>query len=203
LWTIPNGSSPSADFEGLEDGRHEGCIRVDAEGNIYMIASRDSSIVTMKISPDGFLEWEAHCSYGDTTLPVGLWLDSLGNVYVVAQHVVYNPHQITYSIVKYVQTPDFVQSNPFEVPLFYALSQNYPNPFNPTTTISYQLPVNSNVTLKIFDMLGREIATLVNERQQAGQKVVQWDASTFSSGIYFCRLTAGNCIETKKMLLLR
>jgi hypothetical protein len=111
------------------------------------------------------------------------------------------PH-FRYEVTAY-KAPDGVRELISGIPLNYNLLQNYPNPFNPTTVIRYQLPVASTVSLTIYDLLGREVATLVNERQQAGWKEVQWNASTFSSGIYFCRLTAGNCIETKKMLLLR
>ena len=89
--------------------------------------------------------------------------------------------------------------------------QNYPNPFNPTTAISFQLSAVSVVTLKVIDVLGREIATLVNDVRSAGTYTVQWDASAFPSGTYFYRLQAGNAsttsapgfVETKKMILLR
>jgi hypothetical protein len=72
----------------------------------------------------------------------------------------------------------------------FMLSQNFPNPFNPTTVISYQLPVNSQVTLKVFDMLGREVATLVNEQRPAGSYDVPWNASRFASGVYLVRMDA-------------
>jgi hypothetical protein len=80
---------------------------------------------------------------------------------------------------------------------------SYPNPFNPSTTITYQLPATSNVNLKVFDMLGREVATLVNERQNAGQYQVRFDATRLASGMYFYRLQAGSFIETKKMMLVK
>jgi enterochelin esterase-like enzyme len=83
------------------------------------------------------------------------------------------------------------------------LGQNYPNPFNPGTVISYQLPVNSYVTLKVYDLLGRKVATLVDERKDAGTYSVQWDASQFSSGIYLCRFHAGQFQETKRMVLIK
>jgi len=90
-----------------------------------------------------------------------------------------------------------------EVPTDFSLDQNYPNPFNPSTTICYQLPTQSHVALKIFDVLGREVATLVNEVKQAGTYAVQWDASGLASGVYFYRLEAGNFTSVKKLLLLR
>ena len=90
-----------------------------------------------------------------------------------------------------------------KIPLTFALRQNYPNPFNPSTTIEYQIPNQSFVSLKIFDLLGREVATLVDEMNQAGIHSVKWDASVFSSGIYFYRLSAGSYSATKKLILLR
>ncbi len=86
----------------------------------------------------------------------------------------------------------------------YFLSQNYPNPFNPVTVIRYSLLVNRLVTLKVFDVLGNEVATLVNEKQNAGSYEVDFDGSNFSSGVYFYELAVdGNIIDTKRMVLLK
>jgi len=85
----------------------------------------------------------------------------------------------------------------------FHLEQNYPNPFNPFTVISYQLPVAGNVILKVFDVLGKEIATLVNEEKSAGNYEIDFNASSLSSGIYFYRLQAGSFVQTKKMILLK
>ena len=96
-----------------------------------------------------------------------------------------------------------VNENANQSPKQYKLYGNYPNPFNPTTKIKYELPKESKVQLKIFDIVGREIATLVNETQKAGIYNVNFNASNFSSGIYFCRITAGSFIQTQKMILLK
>ena len=92
-------------------------------------------------------------------------------------------------------------------PAAFALSQNYPNPFNPSTVISYQLPVNSRVTLKVYDMLGQEVATLVNGPQEAGVYTVSFNTSKgtpgLSSGVYIYRLEAGSFVSTKKLVLMR
>ncbi len=90
-----------------------------------------------------------------------------------------------------------------EVPLEYALQQNYPNPFNPSTIIEFSVPRSNYVTLKIYDTLGEEVATLVSENFSAGRYKVQWDGSRFASGIYFYRLQAGEFVQTKKLLLLK
>jgi hypothetical protein len=88
-------------------------------------------------------------------------------------------------------------------PLTFRLEQNYPNPFNPSTRISYQLPAQSHVILKVFDVLGREVAMLVNGVEAPGYKSVQWNAHAVSSGVYYYRLQAGEFTQTKKLILLK
>jgi hypothetical protein len=89
------------------------------------------------------------------------------------------------------------------LPTGFSLSQNYPNPFNPVTTIRYEIPKASYVTLKVYNVLGQAVAALVDETQEAGKKSVKWNATRFASGIYFCQLRAGNFIDTKKLLLVK
>jgi len=95
-----------------------------------------------------------------------------------------------------------------ELPTKYSLLQNYPNPFNPSTIIKYQIPRDvrgekQEVRLVIYDILGREVATLVNKQQKAGDYEVSFNASNLTSGVYFYRLQSGSFIESKKMILLR
>jgi|GEM_PF-2411169 photosystem II stability/assembly factor-like uncharacterized protein len=89
------------------------------------------------------------------------------------------------------------------LPLTYALYQNYPNPFNPSTTINYNLPETGHVTLKVYDILGRVVATLVNEEKNAGTYSTVFYADKFASGIYFYRMQVGNFVQTKKLILLK
>jgi hypothetical protein len=105
-------------------------------------------------------------------------------------------------ILKLVGTTWVHQQPPIE-PQTFALSQNYPNPFNPTTTVSYRLSTNSVVRLLVIDLLGRSVATLVDEVEFAGAHRATWDASGFSSGMYFYRLQAGTSSETKTMFLIK
>lgn len=89
------------------------------------------------------------------------------------------------------------------LPAEFLLWQNYPNPFNPSTTISYTVPKRSQVTLKIYDVLGRVLQTLVEETQDAGVYKVRLDASGLASGVYFYRFMGGSFVDTKKLILLR
>ena len=85
----------------------------------------------------------------------------------------------------------------------FFLAQNYPNPFNPITTFKYGLPKPSDVSLKIYNILGQEVATLVDEHQPAGYHLISWDATGHSSGFYFCQIQAGEFQEIRKMILLK
>ncbi len=89
------------------------------------------------------------------------------------------------------------------IPNNFSLSQNYPNPFNPSTTISYQLPNNGFVTLKVYDILGKEVATLVNEQKSAGKYEAKFNASNLTSGTYIYKISAGNSVQIKKMILMK
>ncbi|MBU1421963.1 MAG: T9SS type A sorting domain-containing protein, partial [Bacteroidetes bacterium] len=96
-----------------------------------------------------------------------------------------------------------VQPLPGELPAAFRLEQNYPNPFNPVTTIEYHIPVSAHVLLKVFDLLGREVATLVNEGKAVGVHTIHYDASGLAGGVYFYRIQAGNYVEARKLVLLR
>lgn len=100
--------------------------------------------------------------------------------------------------------PTGIESDDYNnLPTEFALGQNYPNPFNPTTKISWQLPVGSHQTLKVYDILGNEVVTLVNEYREAGRYEVEFNASGMASGIFMYKLQAGSFIETKKMTIIK
>jgi len=126
----------------------------------------------------------------------GIMADNHGNLWFGAQDYgggvsVYNPNGVT-DLEKLVQ-----------LPLDYRLYQNYPNPFNPFTVIRYQLPMNKHVTLKVYDVLGREVKTLVSEDQTKGSHEVHFNASGLPTGVYLYRLQAGTYHDTQKMILLK
>ena len=94
------------------------------------------------------------------------------------------------------------------IPQKFVLHSAYPNPFNPITTLRYDLPEQSHVTIVIYDMLGRQVRTLINQTQDAGYKSVQWDATdsfgkSVSAGVYLYQIQAGEFVQTRKMVLLK
>jgi hypothetical protein len=90
-----------------------------------------------------------------------------------------------------------------ESPQKYALTQNYPNPFNPSTSFTYELSKAGFVSVKVYDLLGREVATLVNEIKPAGSYPATWNAASFGSGVYFYKMQSGSFTSTKKMILMK
>lgn len=105
-----------------------------------------------------------------------------------------------------VETPPLVTSVPSRqatVPAVFALEQNFPNPFNPTTTIQFSLPAETFVTIKVYNIVGQTVATLLNEKRSAGTHAVAFDASNLPSGVYFYQIQAGKFVQTRKMVLLK
>jgi hypothetical protein len=149
------------------------------------------SISTSIISPGASTNAYIHIS----SIPVG----GMNGKIIVVSNAPSSPDTIT--LIGYGVLTD-VKENA-EIPKGYALSQNYPNPFNPSTTISFSLPSKSFVSLKVFDLIGRDVATIVSEEMSAGSYSKQWNAVNMSSGIYFYRLQVGSFTETKKLVLLR
>ena len=99
--------------------------------------------------------------------------------------------------------PTSVDQSLAGMPAQFSLSQNYPNPFNPGTTITFGLPKSTDVRLSVFDVLGREVSVLVHERRNAGVHEVKFDGSGLASGVYFCRIQAGDFIQANKMLVVK
>ncbi|MBK7230424.1 MAG: T9SS type A sorting domain-containing protein [Ignavibacteriales bacterium] len=102
----------------------------------------------------------------------------------------------------FTDIPTSIENQPIVISEF-KLDQNYPNPFNPSTKISWQSPVSGHQKLKIYDVLGNEVVTLVNEYKSAGSYEIEFNASSLSSGVYFYKLQAGSFVQTKKMILMK
>lgn len=108
-----------------------------------------------------------------------------------------------FSLLAEIGTINITDIEEESFPIEYELSQNYPNPFNPSTTINFQLPAKSYTTLKVYDILGKEVAVLINEEKAAGKYSISFDGSQLTSGVYFSRLTAGSYTSLIKMLMIK
>ncbi|RPI62554.1 MAG: T9SS C-terminal target domain-containing protein [Ignavibacteriales bacterium] len=108
----------------------------------------------------------------------------------------------TFTDLLFVSVEDSNEVN-VNAPVTYSLDQNYPNPFNPSTKIKYSLPVSGCVSLKVYDILGKEVTMLVNEEKTIGTYELNWNPTNLPSGVYFYRLQAGSFVQTRKMILLK
>ena len=185
-WIIRN-ISPSSSIPGS--------LATDYSGRIYR-----NSYASIHYSTDKGIYWTAIDNSGLTGLIKDIVINQNNRIYLATTNGVYFGEAD--SIVLSAENIESVKS-------FY-LSQNYPNPFNPSTVISYQLPVSGMATLRVYDILGNEIATLVNEEKQPGTYEVEFNIDShsgevrnLSSGIYFYQLRAGNFIDTKKMVIIK
>lgn len=191
-----------ANADGVNDGPDEGS---GGSRNFGEVLITDTSNVTMRMeTQDGTHSyhnfWDASLENAPNKISTGDTFQSITGI-------------LFYSFSNYKLDPrkddDFVGhvttgvSDSKSLPIEYNLSQNYPNPFNPSTTIKYYLPKDSNVKLKVYDILGREVANLVNDRIKAGEHTVNFNASNLASGIYIYRLSSESFVQAKMMMLIK
>lgn len=192
---------------------------VDSKNDLYAVGTTYDPLNRASFNGndgDNWLIIKYNSSNGDTLWTIkrygsngsdyatGCTLDASGNLYIAGLTNFYGADTTgDYLVAKLQSTVTAVGGPTRDLPKSFSLSQNYPNPFNPTTTINYQLATNSHVTLKVYDLLGREVATLVNENQTAGYKSATFDPHSLSSGVYFYRFEAGDYREAKKLILLK
>ena len=170
----------------LTDGLSE-----DAYGNIYVSSWSSNSVYRYDST---FSNPPEVISVGHSG-PADIFFNKLDNILAVP-----NFHSNSVDFIPISSSEVEIESDQI---LGYKLYQNYPNPFNPGTTISYQIPELSYATLKVYDVLGNEILTLVNEEKPAGKYQIEFDAAEFASGFYFYQLIVGKFTATMKMLLLK
>lgn len=173
---------------------------IEIYGDTAVIAHRSSGIRVLDISnPIDPIEiaWYDTFPLNNNNDFIGAW----GIFMFPSKKIIASNKEDGLWVVQLGNTTD-IKLNSSEV-TGYSLSQNYPNPFNPKTVINYELRVTGNPKLKVFDVLGNEVIELVNEKQNAGSYSVEFDGSGFASGIYFYKLTAGDFVETKRMVLLK
>jgi hypothetical protein len=186
---------------------------VDSYCSIYMTAAVPDSInnhggyFTFKYDSSGHTIWTTYYNshnYSLDSSPEGIISDQLGNVYVTGFASESNfSNQTDLCTIKYSQPLYGIKRISNQIPERFKLYQNYPNPFNSVTIIIYELPIMSYVKLIIYDILGKEVATIVNQKQNTGKYQVEWDASSFSSGVYFYSLEYDGGRITKKLVLLK
>ena len=183
-------------------------LTLDSADNIYVTGRCENTnsgidFVTIKYDTSGNQHWVLpYNGTGDSTDEAkAIGIDKLGNIYVAGNSfgfesasditlIKYNPN-----LIGIVNNSDFLKG--------FTLSQNYPNPFNPQTKIKFAVPKASFTKLIIYDLLGREVATLVNEELKPGTYEADWDGSDYSSGVYFYKLVSGDFSEIKKMVLMK
>ena len=214
IGTVRGGVLPAESYEGVllkytnvtvVDENVDGDVGPGVNGNRNfgeMLIADGTGVGTRVELQDGNNDYHNFWNDGDENKPirildgakldaiVGILFYSHGNFKLVPRN---NDDFIGYTDVE----------DNMKIPEVFSLSQNYPNPFNPTTVIQYSIPEVTNVKLKVYDMLGREIKTLVNQEQSAGVYNVQFNATHLSSGVYFYRVETGSFVASKKLLLLK
>ena len=180
-------------------------LEVDEDNNLYVAGGLSNEpfitgsydMMIFKYNSDGDSLWAIRQDiYNIDTTPPDMILNAKDDLTIILTGVQ------SYVTIRYSNNPPVgIEGDSFVY--HYELLQNYPNPFNPTTRISYSIPTSNLVNLKIFDVLGTEIETLVNQVQNSGNYTIEFDGTKLSSGIYLYRLVTENYIQTKKMILIK
>jgi hypothetical protein len=192
---------PQVSFGGPDPGAK---IKIDPQNNIWVGSSNQGVYVLL----DNLLFWPDAGGIRESNTPLlsDLVLDIAFDTEIGVAYITTNKGINTLVI------PDDMlnieDSQPVMLPGDYSLKQNYPNPFNPLTTIQYSLPIKSHVSLVLYDILGRQVRTLVNSYQDIGNRSVRWDSKNefgkhVSAGVYLYQIHAGEFVQTKKMVLLK
>ena len=172
-------------------------IEFDAENILYFTAIQDNAVYYLTSN----LEFEIAVVDDRLKWPDSFSITPSDEIYVTTSRIYFPPG--THGLFKITKSTTGIGFKDTEIPDRFYLSQNYPNPFNPNTMINYLTPKLSFVSLRVYDVLGKRIAELVNEEKPAGEYEVEFDATLLTSGIYFYRLDADNFNSTRKMIFLK
>lgn len=181
-------------------------IALDKFGNVYITGSSigaSNDIETVKYNSSGVQQWEVRYNGPANFIDISksLVVDKSTNVYIAGDSYV-SANNINIIVIKYSQ-PIGINTVSTEVPAVFSLQQNYPNPFNPSTNIQFDMLKGDYVSVKIYDMLGKEVENLVSEYKSAGSYVINYDAGKLQSGIYFYTMQTKDFKATKKMILVK
>jgi hypothetical protein len=194
-----------------------GKIRIFVTGNVTFGTSLETTILnggpedvyletlgSFSLGGSGKWNGSVYCPLGNITLGTSclikgaLWTN--GEISIGGSSKIY---YIDNSLSKESGNSNNVTELTQVIPNEFVLDQNYPNPFNPSTEIRYQLPENGHVKLEIYDVIGNLVTTLIDQEMNAGYHSINWNASGLSSGIYFYRISSGNFVATKKLMLMK
>ena len=195
--TLYNNTANNFDDQGND-------LAVDSFGNVYVaghtnVDGSDYDALTIKYNPSGVEQWVEKFDMSTDDEANAITLDNNNNIYITGYTGISNSDFLT---IKYSQSVGIHQISA-EIPAQYSLQQNFPNPFNPKTIINYQMPNSNFVSLKVYDVLGNLIETLVNEKQSPGSYSFDFDGSGISSGVYFYKLETDDFTAVKKMMLIK
>jgi hypothetical protein len=185
---------------------HPAKLAEDIDGYIYLSSVKNLSYAVLKISSSGSIVWEFQypTSPNPGSFVTSMAVDLKKNIYLTGQSIgwVCPGENYDYLTLKLSQDKVNVSSNS-ELVSNYLLSQNYPNPFNPVTTISYEIPTSSLVTLTVYDITGKEIAMLVNEIKPAGKHNISFDGINLASRVYLYKIESSKFVQVKRMILMK
>ena len=186
-------------------------VNIDSTGDIYTtgfarVFGNVEPFITIKYTSEGVMLWNRSFHvYNEAEFDEGAFVavDKNKNVYIAGNHDdPIHSRKALFGLLKYSQSVGITNISS-EIPDNYKLYQNYPNPFNPKTIITYEIPENSLITLKVYDIQGKELVTLVNEFQNAGKYEAEFNGNYLSSGVYLYKLSSENFSKTNRMVLLK
>jgi hypothetical protein len=177
-------------------------LAIDGSGNVYVTGSSNNDIATIKYNQNGTLVGNAMIYNGSSSeRGVTVIANSSGSaVFVTGLSFTVENQDVV--VIKYSQ-PVGISNTNSEIPRDFSLQQNYPNPFNPSTMIKFSIPSENYVSIKVYDMLGKQVDEIVNENLKAGNFEIKYDASKLSAGAYFYKIETSGYSETKKMMLIK